>query len=322
MKAEKKLKWNMILRISVIFLTIYLFAMASVTYIYTELIKYYFDVPAELGSSAYAESVSAYLQVHNWHFAIQALWPFYLFAAGFMILFAILLIRSYIDLYQKQAELEQSRRTLVDSVAHELKTPLGIISTHAESMLEMINVKKHPEYLRRIIGETRRMDELVLQMLNLSKLEEMNWRVAKDPVNLKNLILEVLEYRNLQISQKQLQCSVTLEECQVKGDKFLLEQAISNLVSNAARHSPQKAEIRVRLFKNGRFDILNTGVQIPEKNLKTIWSPFVKGANRNRSGDGTGLGLTIFRQCMELLGWKYGVENTTEGVRFWFLSEP
>ena len=108
----------------------------------------------------------------------------------------------------------------------------------------------------------------------------------------------------------------------VYADKDKILQVIQNLLTNAIIHSPKEERIKIYLEqkqKTIRFYFENTGVYIEEHSLEKIWDRFYKiDKARNRKETGTGLGLAIVKNIMLLHKNKYGVENTAEGVRFYF----
>ena len=95
-------------------------------------------------------------------------------------------------------------------------------------------------------------------------------------------------------------------------------QVINNLVINAIIHTPEGGKIQISIEK-GIVVIENEGEPISENQLPLIWDAFYKGdKEKERCERGTGLGLSIVRNVLELHKMPYGVNNTDEGVKFWF----
>ena len=108
------------------------------------------------------------------------------------------------------------------------------------------------------------------------------------------------------------------EKSEVTADYRCMEQVVSNLLLNAIQHTDIGGTIWISLVE-GKVEIENKGAPIPEDKLKLIWNAFYKVQEiNNRSGEGSGLGVSIVKNMLELHKLSFGVENTEEGVKFWF----
>lgn len=225
--------------------------------------------------------------------------------------------------YDRQVEREKQRRELTNAIAHELKTPLGIIHGYCESLQENIHVEKRAQYLAVILDETERMNALVLEMLDLSRMESESFRLRMEPFLLDELAREAADRFRPAAEEKEVRIFLQLEPaCRITADRGRIAQALSNFLSNAIRHTPQGGVISVRVLHAGhavRCEVENDGAPIPEEQQERIWDVFYKAdASRQRAKGGTGLGLAIARHILELHGMAYGVRNTGTGVLFWF----
>ena len=96
----------------------------------------------------------------------------------------------------------------------------------------------------------------------------------------------------------------------------LLEKAIHNILSNAIRHSPVGAEVFIHLTASA-LTVTNTGAQIPAEDLPILFTPFYRvEKSRNTATGGSGLGLYLVTNILELHGFQYRIENTEIGVAF------
>ncbi|WP_195986196.1 HAMP domain-containing sensor histidine kinase [Clostridium sp. D33t1_170424_F3] len=225
--------------------------------------------------------------------------------------------------YDRQVEREKQRRELTNAIAHELKTPLGIIHGYCESLQENIHEEKRAHYLAVILDETERMNALILEMLDLSRMESESFRLRMEPFFLDELAQEAAERYRSAAEEKEVQISLQTEpDCEITADRGRIAQALSNFLSNAIRHTPEGGIISVRVLHAGhavRCEVENEGAPIPEEQQERIWDVFYKAdASRQRAKGGTGLGLAIARHILELHGMAYGVRNTGTGVLFWF----
>lgn len=220
---------------------------------------------------------------------------------------------------QLEGQLERER-AFTRGAAHELKTPLAIIRTHAEALGEDIAPEKRGEYLNIILEESDRMGQLVGRLLELTRLESgVALNVA--PLNLADVVREVWNPLALQLEQKEVSLSLKLEEVWLEGDRERLKEAVGNLASNALRHVERGKRIQVSLVKQGeqvRVSVYNDGPVIPDKDLPHLFEPFYRGdKSRSRDSGGTGLGLAIVRAAVSAHGGSCGVEQRAGGPCFW-----
>ena len=106
------------------------------------------------------------------------------------------------------------------------------------------------------------------------------------------------------------------------GDSFQIEEVLTNYISNAINHCSGENLISVKaeiIEGKVRVRVTNTGEPIPEESLSKVWEKFYKvDKARTREYGGSGIGLSIVKAIMEAHGQAFGVENTKDGVCFWF----
>lgn len=197
--------------------------------------------------------------------------------------------------HRKAYEMNEYRRTLTATLAHDLKSPLTIISGYAENLRENIHTQKRESYADAILENTQYMDKIITDVLNLAKLERMQ-PDQKTEVDLKQLADDALARYAEQIAEKHLTYSCT-GSCAVKGNEPMLSQAIGNLVDNAMRYTPEGGSIEIRATEK-EFAIRNDTDDLP--NTMTICDPLIKGESARTSRSSSGMGLAIVRQIMRL----------------------
>ncbi|EHQ90159.1 sensor histidine kinase [Desulfosporosinus youngiae] len=229
---------------------------------------------------------------------------------------ALLLAGQTYKTYRKREELEQFRRDTTNALAHDLKTPLSIISGYAQNLRENVRTEKREHYAAGIQSNVERMDKILREMLELSGLEAGLLPIKAEEVSLQVVCTRVLDrYRQI-CAEKLIQ--IGLEgEAVVKADPSLMERVIDNLFVNALDHTPAGGRIGIEI-STGTFKLFNSGSHIPEGKIKEIWLPYKKGDESRGGSRGTGLGLAIARTILELFHFSYGAKNTAEGVVFWF----
>lgn len=216
--------------------------------------------------------------------------------------------------YAKNAE--QSRREMTSAIAHELKTPIAVLSSYAEALQENIDAEKQDHYLSVIREETGKMDRMVLELLDLSRLEAGKYRLRREQFDLEALVRERIEPLEPQIRQKELKLEYRVWDPMVNADPYRMGQIVENFMTNAIRHTPQGGKIILRVgTEQETFSVENQGKPIPAEHLDKVWETFWQGdASRNERG--SGLGLAICRTIVALHGGSCKAENTGLGVRF------
>lgn len=219
---------------------------------------------------------------------------------------------------QLAGQLERER-SFTRAAAHELKTPLAILRTHAEALQEDIAPEKRGQYLDVILEESDRMTGLVGRLLELSRLES-GASLKREPVELSALVQEVWNPLNLLLEQKGITLTLELVEIRIEGDQARLKEAVENLASNALRHCAQGGRIQVRLEcyeSQASLSVYNDGPAVQAEDLPHLFEPFYRGDKaRSRDSGGTGLGLAIVRAAVLAHGGDCSVENREGGVCF------
>jgi len=226
---------------------------------------------------------------------------------------------------EQERKIDKMRKEFINSVSHELKTPLALIQGYAEGL--KLNITEDEEtknyYCDVIIDETDKMTRLVQDLLELSRIESGNFHLEKTPFDLSSMIRTVLDKYQPLLAEKGIKVECELPENQtVFGDPVRLEQVLVNYLVNAINHVDDQKEIKIGATVNDdkvRVSVYNSGERIPEESLDKIWTSFYKvDKARTRRYGGTGLGLSVVKAIQELHKNRYGVENLENGVLFWF----
>jgi signal transduction histidine kinase len=209
---------------------------------------------------------------------------------------------------------EEKRRQLISNITHELKTPLAVIHSYVEGLQSDIAEEKKEHYLAVIQDETQRMDAMVLQMLDLSRLEAGKVHLSMEPFSLLQLTQTVAQRFEPLLTAKTLTLTYgNTQDFQVTADESRIEQVITNLMTNAIKYTDEGGQIRIHITLHQRkalFSIENTAVPLSATALDKVWDSFYR-ADPARTEPGTGLGLTLVKQIIELHGGTCQVQNVT-----------
>ena len=222
---------------------------------------------------------------------------------------------------ERERELDRQRMAFFNAASHELKTPVTILKGQLSGMLEGVGVyRDRDRYLLRSLQVTGRMEALVREMLAISRMESGAAELKRAPVELAALLERQLALDAPLLEQRgQRLVRALAPGVTVLGDASLLGKAVGNLLSNAALHSPEKAEIRVwcgRLDGRPALRVENTGAQISKEALPYLFEAFYRAeGSRNRASGGSGLGLYLVRVILDRHGAACTLENAKDGVR-------
>lgn len=209
-----------------------------------------------------------------------------------------------------------------DDIAHELRTPLTNLITQTQVTLSK---KREPqayqELLYSSLEELERLSKLVSDMLWLAKSE--NALIKPDLLNL-DIAAEIhalFDFFGALAAEKNIQLKLQGQAPTIAADRNLLRRALSNLLSNALRHSPEKSVINVNLQTADNRHLLitvnNPGPVIPAEHLPKLFDRFYRlDPSRQRQGEGAGLGLAITKSIIKAHGGTITVQSDQDGTRF------
>ncbi|PEY42586.1 two-component sensor histidine kinase [Bacillus cereus] len=223
---------------------------------------------------------------------------------------------------EKERKLENTRKEFISGVSHELKTPLSIMKSCISILKDGVAEHKKEYYFQAMEKEVDKMDMLILDMLELAEFESGTYKMQMDTFHIDEVIEHICEQLSLEIEKKQLHVYKHISPAKVVANQHRIEQVIVNFVTNAIRYTPQKEDIIISTIDESnrvKICIENKGAHIEEEQLDKIWDRFYRvDTARQRSKGGTGLGLAISKNILELHGVEYDVENTEDGVLFYF----
>ncbi len=229
---------------------------------------------------------------------------------------AVVLAYSNYNTYKKKETMNKQHRELTSALAHDLKTPLAIISGYSENLKENIHSEKREYYASKIQDKAVYMDGIIKEMLELSRLETGNVKLNKEELSLNELSQSAYNRYIEVINEKNIHFSIEGDSI-ILGDRNLILKVIDNFIINAISFTPENGRIEIEI-SDKVYGIYNSGSHIPEEKIDDIWTAYTKGDDSRSISQGTGLGLYIAGEILKLHKLVYGARNTGDGVRFWF----
>lgn len=199
---------------------------------------------------------------------------------------------------------EDFRKTLMNSMAHDLKTPLAAMSGYAQNLKENVGTDKREHYAEEIEKSAGYMNGIIADILALSRLEDNMAHPKKQRVDLAGLMNEISEQYKDRLEEKKLTFTMEMEGSYKKyADPLLMKRALENLFTNALKYTEEGGEIKVTVSNipfRSRFILENSPAQEIDCKPEKLWEPFVKGQKSRSDQNGTGVGLSIAKNIFNL----------------------
>jgi two-component system sensor histidine kinase KdpD len=202
-----------------------------------------------------------------------------------------------------EAETERIRSTLLASISHDLRTPLAVMTGASSSLAEggeRLPAAERTALAQSIYDQAREMSERVGKVLQMTRLETGAITLERDWESIREIAGAVLARLAGRLADHRLMVDLPEDLPLVRVDAALIDQALANLVENAARHTPAGTPIRVRAERRGGELVVSVedfGVGIDDRDIERVFAKFHRGAG---AGSGVGLGLAICRAIVQL----------------------
>ncbi|MDN4546703.1 sensor histidine kinase KdpD [Pseudomonas sp. C32] len=214
-------------------------------------------------------------------------------------------------------ETEQLRSALLASVSHDLRTPLTSMRGSIDSLLalgEAIPLEDRRELLEGTRDEAERLDRYIQNLLDMTRLGHGALKLSRDWVSPADIVGSALNRLRAVLSSLQVSTDVPAELPLLYVHAALIEQALVNVLENAARFSPSRGRLQLCAGADEKelfFSVSDEGPGIPEAERAKIFDMFYTAARGDRGGQGTGLGLAI---CQGMVGAHGGRISVADGI--------
>jgi len=228
---------------------------------------------------------------------------------------------------QRLKELDRLKSEFLSTVSHELRTPLTSIRSFSEILLRygVDDVEKRHKFMRIIHDESERLTRMINNLLDLSKIEAGRQEIRSAPVAALEALEEAVEAARPLFADRavEVQVGVETELPAVLADRDALRQVLANLLSNAAKFSPESGQVAVTARRRGWKAVISVsdqGTGIPRDRLAEVFERYTQVRDPEKAHPlGTGLGLSISKDIVEKMGGVIWVESEPgKGTSFSF----
>ena len=216
---------------------------------------------------------------------------------------------------RSNVELKDAVEQYIDTLAHELRTPITGIQLTAETLLTPMSDKERKRFIKNILVSNKQMDKLVTRLLDLSRIERRESLMKPEKLKILPIIENAIKAptRTQTIASKNINIALEIDKkSTIFAEKILLEQAISNILNNALEFSPKEGIITIKASETNTavsIIMLDDGPGLPPHVLRNLFTRFFS-VSRPDSGDrGNGLGLRFVRKIMQLHGGEVTLKN-------------
>lgn len=238
-----------------------------------------------------------------------------------------LAVADLINVKEQAEKANKAKSEFLSRMSHELRTPLNSIIGFAQVMAASADnepVGAHRDNIKSVIRSGWHLLRIIEDLLNLSAIEAHKIDLNIENVDVRGLMKECLELMEPLASQKMIEfhcADEKFDDVIVRADVFRLKQVVINLLANAVKFNKVGGSVTIttrRTPTSIRILVSDTGSGISDDDLATLFQPFSHLSKRPYTIEGAGIGLSIAKQLIELMGGKIGVESILYlGSKFW-----
>lgn len=237
---------------------------------------------------------------------------------------------SLINANKEAQEANKAKIDFLSKMSHELRTPMNSILGFGQ-LLQMGELTPVQEKgVQHILDSGKHLLNLINEVLDISRIESGRISISVEPIEVYEVINEIKDSLLFSANQKNISLNTQLNNTvptYIRADRQRLKQVLINLTNNAIKYNNEGGEVTTSVdikqtsedgYTSIRISVTDTGWGIDEKDLERIFIPFERIGAEKSNVEGTGLGLAVVKQLVDLMGGKVGVKSAPgKGSTFW-----
>lgn len=219
----------------------------------------------------------------------------------------------------QRKKFEEDRNLMLSDFAHDLRTPIMTIGGYATAINDGLvkDEAQKKEYLTAIAAKSKRMTELITLLFEYVRVGSAGFTLNRTKIDLHAFLTETIArcYTDLEDAKMELDIDIPEEPFHIYADELHLKRVIENLIINIIRHNPSGIKVGFIIKKLAGVEYLavaDSGVAIT-KSEKELFEPFVKGEDSRSQTKGSGLGLSVAKQVMDMHGYEIHLKQPYGG---------
>jgi two-component system sensor histidine kinase KdpD len=222
------------------------------------------------------------------------------------------------DRVKRTVESDRLRSALLTSISHDLKTPLASVLGAASTMRDLaggLTDAEKRDLLATVIDESERLNRFIANLLDMTKLESGAIKPNTARHDVGEIVGSALRRASKILVHHKVSLELEAELPMLELDAVLFEQALFNLLDNAAKYAPAETTISIRGWRDQNsvtLQIIDEGAGIPHSELESVFDKFYRAQKGDHVRPGTGLGLAISRGFIEAMGGTISADNRSD----------
>lgn len=223
----------------------------------------------------------------------------------------------YLTLSVKAVNLTRRQSNFIDSVTHELKSPIASLKLYLQTLnMRDVSKEERRKFLEFMMDDVERLDTLINHVLDAGYTSQANKPQVMEPIDLEHLLRQCakLVAARYRISENTIQ--LELEPCEIRGERIDLVMIFRNLIDNAVKYAGNPPTVKVKLVVSNNFGVVkvsDNGPGIPHDLRSKIYARFVRlGDELQREKPGTGLGLHIVKTLLKRARGKIKISDNSQ----------
>ncbi|QEG21454.1 sensor histidine kinase [Mariniblastus fucicola] len=223
----------------------------------------------------------------------------------------------YLTVSIKAVNLTQRQSNFIDSVTHELKSPIASLKLYLQTLnMREVSKEERKKFLEFMMDDVERLDALINHVLDAGYTGQSNQAPVMEPIDLENLLKQCVRLVSARYRIPEDAITLETDPCEIRGERIDLVMIFRNLIDNAVKYAGSPPVVRIKLLVTNNFAVVriaDNGPGIPQDLRSRVFARFVRiGDELQREKPGTGLGLHIVKTLLKRARGKIKISDNSQ----------